>query len=63
MILVNCARTRFAITSGVVRQRNGRSAIQQHLQDLVIVLVGGQYQRRDVLGEHTMVVVNALPGL
>lgn len=43
--------------------RQGRPSVEQNLQDLVVVLVGGQNQRRDVGGERGRGPVHGFPTL
>ena len=52
-----------AAAAHVVGRRQRRAAIQQNLQDLVVVHVGGQDQRRYVRGEVGRRPVNSLPAL
>lgn len=47
----------------VVGHREGRPAIQQNLQNLIVVPVGGEDQRRYVWGKGCGVDVHFLPAL
>ena len=52
-----------ASTAVVVRAGQDRTAVQQDLDHLVVVGVGGQDERGDVLGECRLSLVHRLPAL